>query len=345
VAQLTYRPWREGDDRTLLQLWGDAEGASPAQFRGAFAPDSDGAGPDGAAPSPAIAWRRCIVAEDEGIPVAAGVVYEAALHPARLWTYVEVARDHRRAGVGTELLRRLRAAAAEAPARAASAGGGAPRLRSKVEAGSAGAAFAEARGFGVLQRSREVVVRPGALKLPVFGDGPAADGGLGDDTSPLVEDLATGSVELSDAVGRYYTAVHDWDPPAPLSVGRAQQLFLSDAAGAHGALVLRAPATSAFGTGVAPSKKGRLRAFAVSYAGPASAAAEQPSEVLLGHEVHLDPADAQDAVRGLLALVAYQHPVRLEVDDSMAAVRAAVDPLLETGAAEQVGPDTLTVGD
>jgi hypothetical protein len=161
-----------------------------------------------------------------------------------------------------------------------------------------------------------------------------------------VEDLATGSVELSDAVGRYYAEVHAWDPPIPLSVGRAQQLFLSDAAGAHGAVVLRAPAASAFGPGVAPSRrKGRLRAFAVSYAGPASVAAEQPSEVFLGHEVRLEPSDAADAVRGLLALVAYQHPVRLEVDDSMTAVRATVDPLLEAGAAEQVGPETFTVGD
>lgn len=342
-APLAYRPWREGDDRTLLQLWGDAEGASAAQFRGAFAPDSEGSaggGTDDAASSPAAVWRRCLVAEDQGIPVAAAVVYEAALHPQRLWAYVEVAREHRRAGVGTELLRRLRDAAADAPVTAASTGDRArPGLRSKVEAGSAGAAFAQACGFSVLQRSREVVVRPGTLKLPVFGDG------TGEDASTLVEDLATGSVELSDAVARYYTAVHAWDPPQALSVGRAQQLFLSDAAGAHGAVVLRARAESAFGSGVAPAKKkGRLRAFAVSYAGPASVAAEQPSEVLLGHEVRLDAADAQDAVRGLLALIAYQHPVRLEVDDSMAALRATIDPLLEAGAAEQVG-ETLTVGD
>lgn len=346
MAQLTYRPWREGDDRALLELWGDAEGAAAEQFRGAFAPDSDGARAESAlgethdgAPSPSAAgspavgpaalWRRCLVAEDEGIPVAAGVVYEAALHPARLWAYVEVARDHRRAGVATEILGRLREAA------------GAAKLRTKVTAGTAGAAFAEASGFTVLQRSREVLVRPGTLKLPVFGDG--TDAG---DSSPLVEDLATGSVELSDAVGRYYADVHAWDPPAPISVGRAQQLFLSDAAGAHGAVVLRAPAVSAFGAGVAPAKKkGRLRAFAVSYAGPASAVAEQPSEVLLGHEVRLDPVDAADAVRGLLALIAYQHPVQLEVDDSMAAVRAAVDPLLAAGAAEQIGPETLTLGD
>ncbi|GHG48024.1 hypothetical protein GCM10012320_15010 [Sinomonas cellulolyticus] len=346
MAELTYRPWREGDDRLLLQLWGDAEGAAAAQFRAALGPDAgadagqahDGAASPGAGASPgdaASGWSRCVVAEDQGIPVAAGVVYEATVHPQRLWAYVEVARDHRRAGVGTELLRRLREAAASAPGMA-----GRARLRSKVADGTPGAAFARARGFTVRQRSREVLVRPGALKLPVFGDG--TDAG---DSSPLVEDLATGSVELSDAVARYYTEVHAWDPPAPISVGRAQQLFLSDAAGAHGAVVLRAPATSAFGAGVSPAKKGRLRAFAVSYAGPATAAADAPSEVLLGHETRLPPEDAADAVRGLLALIAYQHPVRLEVEDSMTALRAAVEPLLAAGLADQMGPDQLTVGD
>lgn len=348
MAELTYRPWREGDDRILLQLWGDAEGTAAEQFRGAFGPDAGGAHDavpsPGAGTSPAAApprpWSRCIVAEDQGIPVAAGVVYEATLHPERLWAYVEVARDHRRSGVGTELLRRLREAAQTRSGVPGTGVSGTVSLRSKVADGTPGAAFVRANGFTVLQRSREILVRPGTLKLPVFGDGTDTDG-----SSPLVEDLATGSVELSDAVGRYYAQVHAWDPPAPISVGRAQQLFLSDAAGAHGAVVLRAPAASAFGAGVAPAKKGKLRAFAVSYAGPASAAAEAPSEVLLGHEARLEPEDAAEAVRGLLALIAYQHPVRLEVEDSMTALRAAVEPLLAAGLAEQVGPDRLTVGD
>jgi hypothetical protein len=65
----------------------------------------------------------------------------------------------------------------------------------------------------------------------------------------------------------------------------------------------------------------------------------------LGHNPDLDPADARDAVRGLLALIAYQHPVLLEVDDSMDALRATVDPLLEAGFATQLGPDTLILGD
>lgn len=329
MADLTFRPWRTGDDHTLLQVWGDPEGPAAEQFRGELAPpaerDATSGGP----------WRRCIVAEDQGIPVAAGVVYETALHPQRLWAYVEVARDHRRRGVGKELLRRLREAALLAP-------GGSPALRTKTAAGSSGEGFARAAGFAPLQRSRHVVVRPGALKLPVFGDGSEAQ------SSQLVQDLATGSVELSDVVGRYYTAVHSWDPPAPLSIGKAQQLFLSDSSGAHGAVVLRAPAESAFGRAAPAAKKGRLRAFAVSYASPTAAVADgdgEPSEVLLGHNPDLDPADARDAVRGLLALIAYQHPVLLEVDDSMEALRATVDPLLEAGLATQLGPDTLILGD
>lgn len=332
MAELSYRPWRGGDDQALLQVWGDAEGPAAEQFRGELSPDAD------RDPATGIVWRRCVVAEDNGIPVAAGVVYESSLHPARLWAYVEVSRDHRRHGVGTELLRRLREAALLAP-------GGAKPLRTKTAADGAGTAFAAARGFAPLQRSRHVVVRPGVLKLPVFGDGSE------EQSSQLVQDLATGSVELSDAVARYYTAVHGWDPPTPLSIGKAQQLFLSDASGAHGAVVLRAPAQSAFGAGVSPTKKGRLRAFAVSYASPVPAAApaehdgEEPTEVLLGHNTELDSADARDAVRGLLALIAYQHPVLLEVDDSMEALRDVVEPLLDSGAAAQLGPETLILGD
>jgi GNAT superfamily N-acetyltransferase len=101
---IEYREWREGDDLALLEIWGGPETAQARQFRGALAVSSNGG-----AGTP---WRRCIVAEDVldgvGIPVAAGVVYEASLHPERLWTYIEVARDHRRAGIGASLLAMLR---------------------------------------------------------------------------------------------------------------------------------------------------------------------------------------------------------------------------------------------
>src|SRR6478672_9334001 len=73
---IEYRPWRDGDDLALLEIWGDPDTGEAGQFRGALALSSNGR--DG------TPWRRCIVAEDVidgvAIPVAAGVVYEAPLH-------------------------------------------------------------------------------------------------------------------------------------------------------------------------------------------------------------------------------------------------------------------------
>ncbi|WP_461174424.1 GNAT family N-acetyltransferase [Arthrobacter sp. Z1-9] len=342
---IEYREWREGDDLALLEIWGDPETHQARQFRGALALSSDGGN--------GTPWRRCIVAEDVvdgvGIPVAAGVVYEASLHPERLWTYIEVARDHRRSGIGATLLTMLRREARQSAS-------GVSRLRAKVEPGTAGAAFAEHFGLSPIQRSRLVVVEPGGLRLPVFpsnddGGGPANDENAGSD---VVMDLATGSVELTDVVGRYYTAIHGWDSPGVLSVGQVQRLFLDDLTGAHGAIVLRARPESAFGAGVAASKKGRIRAFAVSYAAPADPDAapnqegsgpETPTDVFVGHEPALAPDDAAEAVRDMLALIAYQHPVMLELDDSMTALRAAVEPLLDSGKARLAGPETLVVSD
>jgi GNAT superfamily N-acetyltransferase len=331
---IEYREWREGDDLALLELWGGPETEQARQFRGTLAPS-------GNAP-----WRRCIVAEDVvdgvAIPVAAAVVHEASLHPERLWAYIEVARDHRRAGVGSTLLTMLRHEAGHAPS-------GVSKLRTKVEPGTPAAAFAEAAGLAPIQRSRLVVVEPAALKLPVFGDGSEAA------ASEQIEDLATGSVELSDVVGRYYTAVHGWDSPGELGIGTVQRLFLDELSGAHGAIVLRAPKASAFGQGVPASRKGRIEAFAISYAElapggePAPAgeggAAGQPTDVFVGHEPKLSADEARAAVRDLLALIAFQHPVVLELDDSMAALRAVVEPLLASGKARLRGAETLVVAD
>ncbi|AXJ10524.1 GNAT family N-acetyltransferase [Arthrobacter sp. PM3] len=330
---IEYREWREGDDLALLEIWGGPETVQAGQFRGTLAPSGN------------TPWRRCIVAEDVvdgvAIPVAAAVVHEASLHPERLWAYVEVAKDHRRAGLGSTLLSMLRHEAAKSPS-------GVTRLRCKVEPGTAGAAFAEAAGMAPIQRSRLVVVDPAPLKLPVFGDGSESA------ATDQVEDLATGSVELSDVVGRYYTAVHGWDSPGELSVATVQRLFLDDLSGAHGAIVLRAPKASAFGHGIAASRKGRLEGFAISYAqgtpeadadASAPAGPTAPTEVFLGHEPKLGEDEARAAVRDLLALIAYQHPVMLELDDAMTALRAVVEPLLEAGKAHVQGSETLVVSD
>ncbi|MDQ1057692.1 GNAT superfamily N-acetyltransferase [Arthrobacter globiformis] len=318
---IQYREWREGDDLALLEVWGDPETVQAGQFRGTLAPS-------GNAP-----WRRCIVAEDVvdgvAIPVAAGVVHEASLHPERLWVYVEVARDHRRSGIGSTLLMMLRREAEGSPS-------GVTRLRCKVEPGTTGAAFAEAAGLTPIQHTRLVVVEPAALKLPVFGDGSE------EAASERIEDLATGSVELSDVVGRYYSSVHGWDSPGELGIGTVQRLFLDELSGAHGAIVLRAPKASAFGSGVPASRKGKIQAFAISYAQGNS---DHPSDVFLGHEPELDADEAQAAVRDLLALIAYQYPVLMEVDDSMAALRAVVGPLMEAGKARRQGSETFVVSD
>ncbi|WP_432245856.1 GNAT family N-acetyltransferase [Arthrobacter sp. G.S.26] len=337
---IEYRSWREGDDLALLELWGGPETHQARQFRGALAESS--AGTNG------TPWRRCIVAEDVldgvGIPVAAGVVYEASLHPERLWTYVEVARDHRRSGIGATLLTMLRREAEQSPS-------GVSKLRAKVEPGTPGAEFAAAFGLASIQRSRLVVVEPGALRLPVF---PESDNGAAGENagSDVVMDLATGSVELTDVVGRYYTAIHSWDSPGELSVGQVQKLFLDDLTGAHGAIVLRAEPGSAFGPGVAPTRKGKIRAFAVSYAAPTQDPDGRPlgdtgaaTDVFVGHDPALEAADAAEAVRDMLSLIAYQHPVMLELDDSMTALRVAVEPLLAGGKARLAGPETLVVSD
>ncbi|MBP2411376.1 GNAT superfamily N-acetyltransferase [Arthrobacter stackebrandtii] len=329
MAELTYRPWRDGDDLTLLEIWGDADSAAAGQFRAALAPESD-----------ANPWRRTIVAEDQGIPVAAGVVYSTKLHPARLWAYVEVARDHRRAGVGATLLTMLRR---EADGALAAGLVSTTALRTKVAPGTSGAGFAEAMGLAVLQRNRVVEVGPGALKLPVFGSGTE------EEATARVQDLATGSVELTDVVGRYYESVNRWDPTGPLTPGLVQRMFLDDLTGAHGALVLRAEPASAFGADVAPSKKGRIQAFALSYSQGSIESTEEvaaaASEVFLGVEPALERDEAVQAVYDLLALITHQYPVLLELDDSMEALSAVVNPMISVGAAKVSGTETLVLGE
>ncbi|MEO8221654.1 MAG: GNAT family N-acetyltransferase [Specibacter sp.] len=329
MAELTYRPWRDGDDLTLLEIWGDADSAPAGQFRAALAPEQD-----------ANPWRRSIVAEDQGIPVAAGVVYSTKLHPARLWAYVEVAKDHRRSGVGATLLTMLRREAAGALAAGLVS---TTALRTKVSPETSGAAFALAMGLGVLQRNRVIEVGPGALKLPSFGEGTE------EEATARLQDLATGSVELTDVVGRYYESVNQWDPTGPLSPGTVQRMFLDDLTGAHGALVLRTEPASAFGADVAPSKKGKIQAFALSYSQgsietnediPASA-----SEVLLGVEPTLGRDEGVQAVYDLLALITHQYPVLLELDDAMEALSAVVNPMIAVGAAKVRGTETLVVGE
>ncbi len=298
---LDYRPWQEGDELELLQLWGGPESAAVEQFRGSFQPSSD------------TPWNRCITVVDQGVPVAAGCVYGAALHPDRLWCYIEVALDHRRAGIGSTLFTMLQHEAAGSPS-------GVTTMRSKVTPEASGALFAAALGLVTLQRSRLVVVGPGALAPSAFDDA----------AGPQLEEAATGSVELTRALTAFYESVHAWDR-AELSLGRAQQLFLGEASGAGGAVVLREkPKTDG----------GSIAAFAVSYT---QARTDDPADVLLGYDTALPQQEQQAAVATLVAMLVHQYPIRLELDDSMEALVAVVEPLLASGAAYVAGPDTLVV--
>ncbi|THJ67783.1 GNAT family N-acetyltransferase [Arthrobacter echini] len=296
-----YRPWQDGDELDLIQLWGGPESATAEQFRGSFQPSSN---------SP---WNRCITAVDQGVPVAAGCVYGAALHPDRLWCYIEVAADHRRTGIGSTLFTMLQHEAAASPSQVTA-------LRSKVTPGSSGALFASALGLTVLQRSRLVDVLPGALTPSAFEDA----------AGPQLEEAATGSVELTRALASFYESVHAWDR-ADISLGRAQQLFLSDTSGAGGAVVLRERPKSDGGT---------IAAFAVSYT---QTRTDEPADVLLGYDTTLPEQEQQAAVATLVAMLAHQYPVRLEVDDSMAALVAVVEPLLASGTAREAAEQTLVV--
>ena len=319
MADYTIRDWHEGDDLQLMQIWPEAENTQAAVFRAKFGPDAE------------KPWQRTVVAEHDGVPVAAATVYETSLHSSRLWAYVEVAPDHRRAGLGGRLMQTLRDAAETAPS-------GVVSLRSKVEPGSAGAGFAQWAGLGSIQRTRMIRVDAGALPQRALRED--QDGNL----DQAIEDLATGSLELTQAVWDFYRRVHEWDPPAEQSLGRVNRLFLSDEAEAYGAIVMRDGVIEARKNG----KNAPIAAFAVSYR-PLDADApgrefseEEPTEVLLGYDV--DRVRSGGDVEQLLALLVAQYPVVIEVDDSMSILTELVDALLDRGTAH-LEEETLVVAD
>lgn len=308
VPDYTFRPWQEGDDLQLMQVWPDADNIQASVFRAKLGPDTD-------AP-----WQRSVVAEHQGVPVAAGTVYETSLHVSRLWAYVEVAPDHRRAGLGRELLAQLRALAKESPS-------GVTALRTKIVESTPGAGFAQWAGLGSIQRTRMVRVEAGALApQPLRVDG-------ADRLDQAVEDLATGSLELTQAVWNFYRSVHTWDPPAEQSLGRVNRLFLSDEAEAFGAIVMRDGVIAAHHEG----KTAPITAFAISYRSLDADAPgreipeDEPTEVLLGYDVEA-PRAGED-VEQLLALLVAQYPVVLQVDDSMTVLSDLVDALIQRGTA------------
>lgn len=288
MNELEFRDWRIGDDLELLQVFGDPRSPQAHQDRTMLRENSD-------AP-----FSRTLVATVDGVAIGAGVVFASSLHPQRLWLYVEVASEQRRSGVATALVQQLRK---QIPADQAQQ----LKARYTVTPGDpaeAAAAFCKALGLNEIQVSRDVILEPGALAEPVF-----------DTNDRVIEDLSTGSVELTKLVMDFYNEVHEqWDP-SKMTVGSAQRMLLDEHTGAQGALVLRDKPKSEGGVPLA---------FAVSYV---PAREDAPSDVLVGHNPALSDDEVAEAVRDMVAMLIHQYPVKLEVDSSMFILASLIDAL------------------
>lgn len=227
------RPFRTGDDLRLAELLHDPTTPAEHFARSLLRAPSSGATGEG----PALC---CVVAtlDDDDVVVGAAAIAAAPLHPARAWVHVEVAAEERGHGIGSALLAAVREQTVGTDLE------GLP-LRARIAADAPGAAIAAHWGFGDLSTTRVIRVQPMAL------------GNLGADRVEDFQVTATGSVALTQAFGAWYAGVNRVDPVAPLSPGRINAAFLSEAAGAYGAALLR--------------RAGRISAFAVSYAIPEAA--------------------------------------------------------------------------
>jgi len=288
MNELEFRDWRSGDDLELLQVFGDPRSPQAHQDRTMLRENSD-------AP-----FSRTLVASVDGVAIGAGVVFASSLHPQRLWLYVEVAAEQRRSGVGTALVAKLRQ---QIPADQVQQ----LKARYTVTPGdpaTAAAGFCKALGLGEIQVSRDVILEPGALAEPVF-----------DTNDRVIEELSTGSVELTKLVMDFYNKVHEqWDP-AKMTVGSAQRMLLDEHTGAQAALVLRDKPKSQGGVPLA---------FAVSYV---PAREDAPSDVLVGHNPAFSDDEVAEAVRDMVAMLIHQYPVKLEVDSSMFILASLIDAL------------------
>ncbi|GAA4471417.1 hypothetical protein GCM10023190_00530 [Enteractinococcus fodinae] len=257
------REWQEGDDLRLLEIFGDPASAQHHYDRTMLGPSTQD--PSGV----------CLVAEDDGVPVAAGAIRAQAIHPMRMWCFIETAPLQRRRGFGSALLAQL---VERIPTDTA--------LKARSVAGDdATAAWLQAHGFGQIQRSQRVIVAAGTFEAPDIE----------------VEQLATGSVELSKVAAEYYNATHHWDPSS-LSITQAQQLLLAPQSGAQQAFVTR--------------HQGRIVAFAIAYPGPVA----NVVDLFVGHDPqHDEPADH---LRALVAVAGEHRSLAIEIDNSTTALNA-----------------------
>lgn len=271
---MNIREWQDGDDLRLLEIFGDPGSAQHHHDRSMLGP------------STREPFGVGLVAVDDGIPIAAGAIRAQAIHPQRMWCFIETAPLQRQRGIATAVFKELRNRAPENTAF---------KTRS-VTGDTATAHWLQQQGFGEIQHAQRVVVASGSFQ--------AAD--------IQVQQLATGSVELSKLAAEYYNATHQWDPSA-LTVTQAQQLLLAPATGAQQAFVTR--------------EDNRIVAFAIAYPGPIP----NVVDLFVGYDPqHSDPTEHVEA---LLAVTGEQRSLAIEIDNSTAVLNGVVEKSIEADTA------------
>lgn len=271
---MNIRDWQDGDDLRLLELFGDPATAQHHHDRTMLGPatrEPFGVG---------------LVAVDDGIPVAAGAIRAQAIHPQRMWSYIETAPLQRQRGIATELFNQL---VEQAPDNTSF------KTRS-VTGDEDTATWLTHRGFSPIQHSQRVIVASESF----------------DNTDIEVQQLATGSVELSKVLAEYYNATHAWDP-SELTLTQAQQLLLAPHTGAEQAFITR--------------EEKNITAFAIAYPGPI------PNVVDLFVGYNPNHPDPTQHVQTLLAVAGEQRSLAIEIDNSTTVLNALIETAVESDTA------------
>lgn len=271
---MKFRDWHDGDDLRLLELFSDPHNAQHHHDRAMLGPSTQE--PFGAG----------LVAVDDDIPVAAGVLRAQAIHPQRMWCYIETAPLQRQRGIATALLNQLLESAPE-------------NTELKTRSASTDlttASWLTSQGFSPIQHTQRVIVASKSFE-------PA---------DIEVQQLATGSVELSRVVAEYYNATHDWDP-SDLTLTQAQQLLLAPQTSAQQAFVTR--------------EDKNITGFAIAYPGPVP----NVVDLFIGHGPnHQDPTDH---IRALLAVAGQDRSLAIEIDNSTTVLNPLIESAVEADTA------------
>jgi hypothetical protein len=195
-----------------------------------------------------------------------------------MWCFVETAPLQRQRGIATAVFQELVDRVPE---------GTAFKTRS-VTGDQDTERWLKQQGFGEIQHAQRVIVAAGSYE-------PA---------DLEVQQLATGSVELSKLAAEYYNATHQWDPSA-LTMTQAQQLLLAPATGAQQAFVTR--------------QNHDIVAFAIAYPGPI------PNVVDLFVGYNPQHPDPSDHVKTLLAVTGEQRSLAVEIDNSTTVLNDVIE--------------------